>query len=99
MAQTDLEPLTIPDPLARLSTQIADTNRAVTDLHPLLDLLQKPLSETETGLIERLFDLIEETREELRASRETRVRHSEEMAEMRRQIAEMHALLLTPLEE
>ncbi|RYH00727.1 hypothetical protein EU805_16880 [Salipiger sp. IMCC34102] len=92
----DLIPLdnaSLRDPLMQ---EMKETHRDVTALHPLLDLVE-PMNTPEMDLIERLIDLLTQTSEELRLSCEARISTQQETDTLRRQVAEMHALLISPV--
>ena len=103
----DLTPLDNPILRDPLTIEVKGTRADVKKLHPLLDLLEKPLDAGESDLIEKLFGLLTEATEELRLNREARATHQEETVALRAEvaaltstvdgqaemIAQMHALL------
>lgn len=89
MTHPELKELDIPSQSERLFKETASIREMLQSLLPLLDLLKTPVSDQESGMIERLFDLMAEVREELRASRENTFNQQEELQKLQAEIAEL----------
>ena len=102
MATNPLKPLTPGTPDPQLLGKMHEIIELILPLH---DLLKTPVSETEQGLITQLFDLMTSVRDELEAYRHAVLQTSDterelraEITDLRRQVSEIHALLITPIE-
>ena len=97
MALSHLDALKIPSQEEHLAKSLARIENMIVVLHPLLDLLNKPMSDDEQGLAQRLLDLLTELKEELRPNREAAFDHQEAfdrietlLTDQNRMISEMH---------
>ena len=99
MALSHLDALPIPSQEEHLAKSLARIENLIVVLHPLLDLLNKPMSDDEQGLAQRLLDLLTELKEELRLNREAAFDQQERfdrietlLTDQNRMISEMHGL-------
>ena len=99
MALSHFDALPIPSQEEHLAKSLARIENLIVVLHPLLDLLNKPMTDDEQGLAQRLLDLLTELKEELRLNREAAFdqqgafdRIEALLTDQNRMISEMHGL-------
>lgn len=102
MALSHLDALKIPSQEDHTAQALTRIENMIVPLHALLDLLNKPVTEQEADLVQRLLDLLTELKEELRLARKSSFNQKKafkrikaQLADQNRMMSEMHRVFMT----